>query len=79
MGETKTRDEWKAYYEEMLKDYDAFSETNTYLYQLANGLIAEEVNLLQSEKQLSIINKYRYEETDHVEIFEDRFSDLFAN
>ena len=78
MGETKTRDEWKAYYEEMLNDYEAFEETGSYLYQLANVLILEEVNLVQTQIETEVINKYRYEETEHVVIYRDRFADLFA-
>lgn len=78
MGETKTRDEWKAYYEEMLNDYEAFEKTGSYLYQLANNLITQEINLYHSEKETEIINQYRYEETDNVVIFEDRFADLFV-
>lgn len=76
MGEAKTELQWKTDYENQLKDYEKFAKTNSYLYLLANSVIETKVSNALSESRTSIVNKYRYEETNHVTIYSDRYADL---
>lgn len=53
---------WKDYYNAMLSDYEAFEETNSYLYKLASTAITTNSNTYQQNKVNEIVNKYLYNE-----------------
>lgn len=75
-GEAAT---WEAYFNAMLGDWEAFEESDTYLYFLANELISGKTNNAVSAKRTEIINKYVQETDGAVTVYEKRISDLFGN
>ena len=59
---------WADYYDAMLNDYEAFEETENYLYKLASAKISTSISNYQNTIINSLINKYRYEEEGCVKI-----------
>jgi hypothetical protein len=53
---------WKDYYLSMLADYEAFEETDSYLFKLASTAITTNSNTYQQNKVNEIVNKYLYNE-----------------
>lgn len=75
-GEAAT---WEAYFNAMLGDWEAFEESDTYLYFLASELISGKTGNAVSAKRTEIINKYVQETDGAVTVYEKRISDLFGN
>ena len=53
---------WKDYYLSMLAEYEAFEETDSYLFKLASTAITTNSNTYQKNKVNEIVNKYLYNE-----------------
>ena len=53
---------YKEYYNAMLADYEAFEETDSYLFKLASTAITTNSNTYQQNKVNEIVNKYLYNE-----------------
>lgn len=67
---------WKEYYEEMLSDYEAFEETDSYLFKLADVEISVKTQNYQNQELNALINKYTYTEKNCVKVYKDVYSDL---
>ena len=68
---------WSAYFDEMKADWEEFSKNEDYLYLTADSLTSAIVTNAFERLERNLINANRYEESDNVVIYEDRFSDLW--
>ncbi len=75
-GENKTKEQWADYYESMISDWEEFAEENNYIYHVAETLTSAKVDKAVSSIERKIINTNRYEESDKVILYKDRFADL---
>ncbi|MBQ7339454.1 MAG: hypothetical protein IJW43_01215 [Clostridia bacterium] len=76
-GETKTRDQWIEYYNSMVEDWEEFANENNYLYNTANSLTTAKVNNALATVERELINANRYDVSDKVVLYKDRFQDLY--
>lgn len=68
---------WSTYFNEMKADWKEFSKQEDYLYLTADSLTSAIVTNAFESLERNLINANRYEESDNVVIYEDRFSDLW--
>lgn len=76
-GETKTRDQWIEYYNSMVGNWEDFAKENNYLYNTANSLTTAKVNNALATIERELINANRYDVSNKVVLYKDRFQDLY--
>ena len=69
---------WAEYFNNQIKDWDEFAETDNYLYFLANSLVSQKITDKTESDRNDIINRYRYEEDGAVVIDEDVYNSLIG-
>ncbi len=69
---------WATELQTLIADWEKFAERNDYLYYVASTLTDAKVNNALNEIQREMVNTNRYEESEKVTIYKDRFSDLWA-
>ena len=75
-GLEKTEAEWKAYYEEMIEDWEAFEKEDNYLYHVVEKFTSNKITNSLERVKRDMINTNRYEESDKVILYRDVFADL---
>ena len=73
-----SRDEWIAKYNKRIEGWQDYDGEEDYLYHVVSSLTDVKVSNAMSELEREIINANRYEESNKVVIYKDRFSDLWA-
>ena len=72
-----TEAEWKAYYEEMIADFEEFEKEDNYLYHIADKYTSTRIANAMDKIRRDMINTNRYEESDKVLLYKDVFVDLY--
>jgi hypothetical protein len=70
--------DWKAYFEDMQKNWSEFEDTDNYLYFLYNNLVSNELNEALSKHQTELLNKYYYGENSKVVTYPAVYKDLLG-
>ncbi len=74
----KTEATWAEYFNNQIKDWDEFAETDNYLYFLANSLVSQKIADKTESDRNDIINRYRYEDDGAVVIDDDVYNSLIG-
>ncbi len=71
-----TADYWKTKYDEMMSNWEDYSDKDFFLYNFASVCINEDTFV--EEKVNAVVYQYRYQDSNSkVSIFNDRFADLY--